>query len=170
MSQPDNTGLPHASLIAHYATLAGYHTDATSLDVDKDVDLAHLIYAFYTSPLFKAERAILRLAGHSSSDDEAAALAAGNSQNFAAWSQESRSERDVVMADVSGRTKSWLCAERMQAGTRLWFGSVIVPEQTATGEQIPFLFRVLMRPHLFYSRQLLRSAARNLNQSRARMA
>lgn len=169
MEQTQRHDLPRERLLAQQAAIAGYHTDATYVDVARGVELPQLIHAFYTSSLFKAERAVLRLAGHRSSDEQAAALAAGDLDHFAVWKQEARSSHDLLMVDISGRTKSWLCTERIQNGSRLWFGTVVVPKQTLTGLRIPFLFRALMRPHLFYSRQLLRSAVRNLHKRLGRL-
>src|SRR5271169_6890397 len=64
----------------------GRYTDCFSIDVDRQVSLADFVFAFYTSPLFRIERLILRiLAGAPSSDADVRALADGSASSFAVW-------------------------------------------------------------------------------------
>ena len=78
------TDVPEGSLIADYARREGHYTDCFT--VEGQAGLPDLITAFYTQPLFKAERLVLRLAARCpSTDAEAAQLAEGASDRFAVW-------------------------------------------------------------------------------------
>lgn len=123
--------------------------------------------AFYTTWLFRLERWILRLAvARPSTDEEAHELARGERDSFAAWSVEARAPDQILMCDFAGRTRSWLMVVAIEGspGTRLYFGSVVVPiRDPKTGE--PSLGPVhgpLIGFHKAYSRLLLGAAARRL--------
>ncbi|WGI23033.1 hypothetical protein [Amylibacter sp. IMCC11727] len=158
MVQIIQTDLPKDALLARYAEQG--HTDCFAADVGRDVVFADFVEGFYTSWLFKVERVILRLANHPSIDAEAVELAAGTREQFAAWTVEDRVSDQILMCDISGRTRSWLMVEPRGGGTRLYFGSAVVPDQK-TG-RMGFLFRALMGFHKLYSILLLKTAARNL--------
>ena len=154
---------PATSLIAPFLAQPGHYADGFRVDIAGEVPLPRYIEAFYTSPLFKAERAVLRVAGQPSSDADAAALATDARDRFAAWSVEARRDTEILLADISGRTKSWLMAEACaDGGTRLWFGSVIMATERAGRARIPTGFTILIGPHRAYSRALLSAAARRL--------
>lgn len=115
--------------------------------------------AFYTTWLFRLERWILRhMVGRPSTDQEARQLARGERDAFAAWSVEARAPGQLLMRDFTGRTRSWLMVAPAAGtdGTRLYFGSVVVPVPGARlrGPLIGF--------HKCYSRMLLGAAARRL--------
>jgi len=95
---------------------------------------------------------------------EAAELAQGRRDGFAAWTVEARATDQILLSDFQGRTRSWLMMELLaDGGTRLLFGSAIVPTQAADGERrIGWGFRALGRFHHFYSLALLASARRRL--------
>lgn len=123
--------------------------------------------AFYTTWLFRLERRILRLAvARPSTDEEARELACGERDSFAAWHVEARAPGQLLMCDFTGRTRSWLMVAPAAGtpGTRLYFGSVVVPVSDP-GPGKPGLGPVhgrLIGFHKFYSRMLLGAAARRL--------
>lgn len=123
--------------------------------------------AFYTTWLFRLERWILRFAvARSSTDEQARQLARGERQAFAAWSVEARATDQLLMCDFTGRTRSWLMVAPAAgaSGTRLYFGSVVVPvRDPKTGEtSLGPVHGPLIGFHKFYSRMLLGAAARRL--------
>ncbi|MBY5932163.1 DUF2867 domain-containing protein [Tateyamaria omphalii] len=156
----DEIPLPSGSLIAPFAKKEAHYTDCFETPVSMPVILEAFIRAFYTQPLFKAERLVLRIAARQpSSDAEAHALAAGQSDRFAVWGVEGRTDRELLMADRSGRTMSWLMAD---AG-HLRFGSIVVPERTKSGRlTLGPVFHSLLSAHKVYSRALLSGAARRV--------
>jgi len=164
--------LPEASLLRKYHGSDGY-ADCYCVEVAGSVSQAAFIEAFYTTTLFKMERFILEwLASRPSTDIEARHLANGTIASFAAWRVEGRSADQLLLADVTGRTKSWLMAAPIEgsvdARTRLYFGSAVVPSVNAkTGERrMGFVFRALLGFHRLYSRMLLGSARSRLASGR----
>lgn len=163
--------LPPTALLRTYQDLGAF-TDCYFIDVLGVVGHAHYVEAFYTTPIFKVERFILRwLASRHSTDLQARELASGKRDQFAAWTVESRAADQLLMCDYLGRTRSWLmCAESPQAGarcTRLYFGSAVVPHHVSASGQgrLNWLFRSLMGFHRLYSRTLLRAAVSRLHAS-----
>lgn len=125
--------------------------------------------AFYTTPVFKLERLVLKLVvSRPSTDAQAAQLAEGNLETFAAWSVEERAENQLLLSDFHGRTKSWLMSapfgDTENVGTRLYFGSAVVPSRNPrSGMAGPGLaFRLLLAFHKVYSKTLLRAARTRL--------
>jgi hypothetical protein len=154
--------LPEAALLQRY--LGRGYTDCWATEVEGLVPHAAYVEAFYTTPVFRLERWILRIAvSRPSTDDDARRLAAGESDAFAAWSVEARAPDQLLLCDMLGRTRSWLMVTPGDAPerTRLWFGSAVVAARDEkTGE--PVLGRsysALLGFHKLYSRVLL-SAAR----------
>ncbi|MEL6618920.1 MAG: hypothetical protein AAFP16_08595 [Pseudomonadota bacterium] len=157
----EECALPGGSLIAPFGAAEGHYADCFEVAVAAPVALPAFIHAFYTQPLFKAERLVLRVvAGARSSDAEARALADGETDRFAVWSVKDRRADELLMADASGRTMSWL-----GVGTSvLRFGSVIVPVPDRRGRlTLGPVFQSLMGAHKFYSRALLAGAARRVS-------
>jgi hypothetical protein len=159
--------LPSDALLARYAQ-AGAYTDCYATEVPGSVTFVRFVTAFYTSGLFKLERFILRWAlARPSTDVEAAQLAAGARGSFAAWDVEARAEDQILLRDLAGRTRSWLMVRALDggAGTRLYFGSAVVPERDArTGlPSMGFGFRALLRFHRRYSIALLAAARRRVS-------
>lgn len=158
-------GLPSAALLQRYRTAPGF-ADCYAVEINRAVTLPQFIAAFYTTPLFKVERAILRwFARRPSSDAEARALAAGERETFAAWRVEARANDQILLADFLGRTRSWLMVESLDAGrTRLYFGSGIVPKvDKQTGQAaMGIAFTALLGFHRLYSRALLAAARSRL--------
>ena len=150
--------LPEGAFLARYLDVG--HTDCYFVDVPQDVSFEAFVTAFYTTWLFKLERQILRLVKRPSTDAEAAALAAGTRAQFAAWDVEARDGAQILMCDMGGRTRSWLKVASVDRGTRLYFGSAVVPDQKSG--KMGWVFRALMGFHKLYSVMLLRAAVRNL--------
>jgi hypothetical protein len=159
----DAIELPKHAQLSLYATADGY-TDCFACELPQQVDLGPFVAAFYTSWLFKLERAVLRLAGFRSSDADALALAHAKSDRFAAWTVEARSANQIMLAAQDGATRSWLMVEPIASGTRLMFGSaVIAKRQGADGKPaIGRIYQALIGVHVAYSRALLRAAAARL--------
>ena len=154
------TSPPDGSLIAPDVARSGSYTDAFRAVVAPPVSLPDFIAAFYATRLFSAERQILRLAGWTSTPGEIAELADGTRTAFAAWRVAARRPDEILLADTTGRTRSWLHAAPSEHGTALWFGSVIVPRPGR--DSLGPAMRALIGPHRVYSRLLLAAAARDL--------
>ena len=156
---------PEVSLLNAYRERKAY-TDAFYVEVAGTVTFSAYIEAFYTTPLFKLERQVLAtLVAKPSSDAEARALALSERTRFAAWAVEARDMNQIVMCDFMQKTRSWLMVEPLRdGGTRLWFGSAIVPERVSVAGQV-YLgagFQQLVWFHRLYSRALLKAAARRV--------
>jgi hypothetical protein len=151
--------LPAQALLGRYRD-SGAYTDCYGVTVAGDVAHARFVEAFYTTWLFKLERAVLVGVGKPSTDAQAHALARGDTDAFAAWTVEARSDDQLLLCDYRGRTRSWLMREAVDGGTRLYFGSAVVPVVDArTGEaRMGGAFAGLLGFHRLYSRLLLRAA------------
>lgn len=160
--------IPDSGLLNSY-TLNGSYTDCYVTEIATTVTHSQYVAAFYTSWIFKLERFILRwVVNKPSTDAQAKQLADGSNEAFSAWSVESRSDNQLLMADFQGRTRSWLMVMPLDtantAQTRLYFGSAVVPiEDPETGEtSMGGGFNLLLGFHKLYSRILLRSARSRL--------
>ncbi len=158
------TTLPGDALLARYAvaddgTALPHYTDCFATTVAMRVDLASYVHAFYTTPLFRSERLVLRLLGMRSSDADIEALLAGRQQHFAAWTLEDRTDDQLLMCDVNERTRSWFRVVPQVPDTKLYFGSAVI----ADSDRPPGGYRLLFKLHRFYSRHLLRAAVRRLD-------
>lgn len=147
--------LPPGTLLERYR-LDGGHVDCYVAEVPQEADLGHLIAAFYSSPAFRPERWLLgALLGKKANDQDAAQLASGKIERFSAWSVEARRDNEILLCDFQGRTRSWLSVLPIEGGTRLHFGSAVVPAKSAPER---LTFSLLLGFHRFYSRLLLSSA------------
>lgn len=158
--------LPPRALLAKYAN-AGAYTDCYTAEIARPVSHAEYVEAFYTGGLFRIERLLLRLfLSKPSTDAQVKQLAAGGMENFAAWRVEARAGDQLLLCDIGGRTRSWLMvAPQAEAqGTRLYFGSAVVPvADRATGKPtMGFPFKALLGFHKLYSRALLGAARARL--------
>lgn len=165
--------LPKDALLRRYQGGRAY-ADCYVTEIARPVTHAEYVAAFYTTPLFKLERLILAwLVDRPSTDAQAAALAAGALDAFAAWTVEARADDQLLLSDFRGRTRSWLKVDAIQfggaPGTRLYFGSAVVPvTDRKSGQETPGIgFRVLLGFHKLYSRALLLAARSRLMRSRA---
>ena len=156
--------LPDHALLYRYAK-EGAYTDCYTARIPKSVSQGDFVTAFYTTWLFNIERLILRWAvSRPSTDAEARQLAIGERRSFAAWTVEDRSESQLLLCDLYGRTRSWLMTVPQEGGTQLYFGSAVLPvrNSTATQPTMGFQFKVLLGFHRLYSRGLLRAATKRL--------
>src|SRR5258708_28245506 len=86
----------------------GRYDDCFAVGVDRNVSLAEFVFAFYTSPLFRIERGLLRLLINTpSSRSDARAVADGTADKFAAWYVGQRTPTQLLMCDRYERTRSW---------------------------------------------------------------
>jgi hypothetical protein len=170
MTHPIRTGeLPPASLLLPSRD-AGAFADCYVCEVDGQVSHAAFVEAFYTTPLFKLERTLLHwLARRPATDADAHRLAQAESNTFSAWRVETRAANQLLLADFTGRTKSWLMAEALPQTarppqTRLYFGSAVVPKKSRSGgpPRMGFGFHALLGFHRLYSRLLLGAARSRL--------
>jgi hypothetical protein len=144
--------------------------DCFAISVNRPVSLADFVFAFYTSAVFRIERAVLTLlAGAPSTDTEARRLADGSALSFAVWRVGERTATQLLMCDRYERTRSWFRVVPLENGrTLLQFGSAVASSGvsgTATGSRAS-LFRMLMKFHVMYSRILLRAAKRGVMKHR----
>ncbi|MEX1993234.1 MAG: hypothetical protein WD929_01120 [Steroidobacteraceae bacterium] len=158
--------LPAAALLRRYRERDAY-TDCYATEISRPVPHAEYVEAFYTTWVFKLERLLLAwFVARPSTDAQARELAGGQRESFAAWNVEARTPDQLLLADFQGRTCSWLMSEPLPGGrsTRLYFGSAVVPilNKRSGERKVGFVFRALLGFHRFYSRVLLRSAARRL--------
>ncbi|MEO6277638.1 hypothetical protein [Roseateles sp.] len=164
--KPTETPLPPGSLLARLAAERSAFADAYTLPFPRTVGLAEFVEAFYTTRLFKVERALLALFGKPSSDALARAVARGEAQRIAIWTVQAREGDELLMHEDSGATRSWFKAEAGEGGgTTLWFGSAVVPRRRSVGgeAQMGRVFHALLGFHRWYSRALLKAAARRLS-------
>jgi hypothetical protein len=164
--------VPLNSLFRAYKAGAGF-ADCYVAEVSGTVTQEAFIEAFYTSPLFKVERTMLQyLASRPATDTDAKQLADGKASKFSAWRVEAQSPSELLLADFTGRTRSWLMADPVAGRgqplrTRLYFGSAVIPLTGKPGEasRMGWLFHALLGFHRLYSRLLLRAASRRIGQS-----
>jgi hypothetical protein len=156
--------VPANTTLEKYAT-EGAYIDCYRTNVSGRVSFREYISAFYTTPLFRLERFILRLVvSKPSTDIQVRQLAEGDIQRFAAWRVEDRSENELLMCDFIGRTRSWLMAAPVSTmddiRTKLYFGSAIVPKRNPkTGTlSLGSGYQALIGFHQIYSVLLLYSA------------
>lgn len=165
--------LPEGALLHSYRGQGAY-ADCYVTDVAWPVSQSEYVEAFYTTAVFKMERLLLRwLASRPSTDLQARQLARGELRSFAAWSVEEQTPDQLLLCDFAGRTRSWLMAVPLgnddpSAGTRLYFGSAVVPVVSARSGQatLGLAFRSLLGFHKLYSRILLHAASSRLARRR----
>jgi hypothetical protein len=152
----------------------GRYGDCFSVRVDGVVSLKDFVFAFYTSPLFRIERWMLRaLIGAPSTDTGARAIADGSAASFAVWYAADRTATQLLMCDRYERTRSWFRVLAQDGGgTLLQFGSAVAAVAAGRDEgTVPAGrskgFRLLLRFHVLYSRLLLNAAGKSLNKARA---
>lgn len=158
--------LPAEALLRRYLGAGGY-ADCYVTELARPVSHSEFVEAFYTTAVFRLERLLLSwLAARPSTDSQAARLARGELDAFAAWSVEAREPEQLLMCDFQGRTRSWLMSAPGSNGqaTRLFFGSAVVPilDRRSGATRMGTSFRALLGFHRLYSRVLLRAAAARL--------
>ncbi len=126
----------------------GAYSDCFNVNVNGTVSLEQFVAAFYTSRVFKLERLILKWAvARPSTDAQAQQLARGDTDTFAAWRVEQRRADQLLLAGFQGRTNSCLMVapvgegigaeigKTAGIGTRLYFGSAVVPRKNSVAGQ-----------------------------------
>ncbi|MEW9918818.1 hypothetical protein AB2B41_04350 [Marimonas sp. MJW-29] len=156
--------VPRDALLHVYVDRAGTYTDCFEVMHPLEADLEDFITAFYTTWLFRLERAVLTVAlRRRIRDAEATALGRGEAERFAAWTVEARAPGQILLCDNTGGTRSYLAVAPKEGGTtRLLFGSAVVGRETG---KLPVLVRLLMPLHVLYSKFLLRLAERRMRRS-----
>jgi hypothetical protein len=166
---------PHDALLKTYRGGAhperwGSYGDCFSVRVDRPVSLADFVLAFYTSPVFRVERWMLRaFINAPSSDRGARALAEGSAASFAAWYVGDRTATQLLMCDRFERTRSWFRVLPLDGGgTLLQFGSSVAAARDKGTEAARESggFRLLLRFHVLYSQVLLNAAKTCLKKPR----
>lgn len=148
--------------------MPGCYTDSYQTILPHQITLSEFVTAFYTTPLFKLERIILKYAASKpSTDSDIERLLQGSQQKFAAWSVEAQTENQLLMCDFHHRTRSWFMTlpEMVdnKPATRLLFGSAVTPIKSNNGEAtLGKGFTALIGFHKLYSRALLYSASKAL--------
>jgi hypothetical protein len=164
--------LPDNALLSRYRNEDAY-TDCYMIDISMRVSHAQYVNAFYTTFVFKLERFILKwTVSKPSTDAQAKQLADGARDSFAAWTVEARTEDQLLMCDFASRTRSWLMIVPLESdgGTRLYFGSAVVPiVDFRTGKSTLGLgVRLLLGFHRIYSVVLLYAAKSRLEALQAK--
>lgn len=164
--------LPGDALLMRYAH-DGSYTDCFYMDFPRTVALNEYVASFYTTPLFRIERAILALVVRAPSTDTGAReLALGRTSNFAIWRVEGRSDNQLLLCDFFGRTRSWLKVapgEGSAGTTRLFFGSAVRPKSRPVNgkARFGFAFHALHGFHQLYTKALMRAARARLSSLQA---
>lgn len=159
--------LPAEAFLQRYNHSNGY-ADCFVVKASGLISLSQYVEAFYTTGLFKTERAVLSLAGRSSSDIQANQVAKGVGSTFAAWSVEDRAEDQLLMCDVTARTRSWFMVspvpDEVSDRTLLYFGSAITPVSKGTTGRVTIgpVFKAFTGFHILYSRALLAAAKKRV--------
>ena len=169
MSTIQKSPAPENAYLHKYTSMPGAYTDSYLTEIPAQVSFSDYVFAFYTTPLFKVERLILKLLVRKpSTDKDARELADGVRAQFAAWTVEARSADQILMCDFAGSTRSWLMTVPTETGTRLYFGSVVVPHRISKEGKpsLGFFFTALLGFHKIYSVLLLHSAGAKLKQNR----
>jgi hypothetical protein len=136
----------------------GRYGDCFSVPVDRVVSLADFVMAFYSSWVFRIERALFRAFGASSSSAQARAVADGSGTEFAVWYVGDRSATQLLMCDRYERTRSWFRVVPLDGGrTLLQFGSAVASAREHRTEASG-RFRLLLGFHVLYSQVLLHAA------------
>ncbi|MCC7119905.1 MAG: hypothetical protein IT310_15375 [Anaerolineales bacterium] len=152
---------PKNSLLEKYS-VQGNYVDCYVATIDKQVSFSEYVFAFYTTWLFKMERLILKwLANKPSTDLQARQLSNHEINHFAAWTVEARIENEFLVCDFASSTRSWLMIEKAEAGTKLYFGSAVVPKKS--GAELGQIFVLLLGFHQMYSILLLYFAKQKLS-------
>lgn len=157
---------PANALIHKYTSMPGAYTDCYLAEIPAQVSFSDYAFAFYTTPLFKVERLILTLTVRKpSTDAQARELSDTKRSSFAAWTVEARDENQFLMCDFANSARSWLMTVPAENGTRLYFGSAVVPHRIAKDGKpsLGFFFTALLGFHKIYSILLLSSTRAKLS-------
>ncbi|MGI3169154.1 hypothetical protein ACRARG_08390 [Pseudooceanicola sp. C21-150M6] len=84
----------------------------------------------------------------------------GQADRFAIWRVRRRTETELLMRQIGGPTASWFMISPRASGTRLSFGSALIP---APSGRVSLGYRGLTPFHRLYSHGLLRAARAGLS-------
>lgn len=151
---------------AVHAERWGSYADCFSVKVDRSATLGEFVFAFYTSPLFRIERFLLRaLLNAPSSLADARTVADGTADKFAIWYVGQRTATQLLMCDHYEQTRSWFRVEALDGGgTCLRFGSAVAARRNPKSGALTRGpgFSMLLGFHIAYSRALLHAARMRL--------
>jgi hypothetical protein len=174
----EQQAVPSDSLLKTYRGGArpehwGLQGDCFAVVVDAPVTLSDFVVAFYTSPVFRLERLILRiLARAPSMDSDVQSVADGSGTLFAIWRVGERTATQLLMCDCFEKTRSWFQVVPLAGGaaTVLRFGSAVSSSRNRETGTLSMgrWFRWLVGFHVLYSRILLSAARRRLMKRRRR--
>lgn len=162
------TRLPAGTLLDDYRRDPGTYTDCFTTTLPGRHALEEFVFAFYTTGLFRAERLVLRIiAGIVSRDADLESLLAAGGERFSAWRVEARTQTELLLCDVTGRTRSWFRVEPAHDGTTLCFGSAVLPAEQRRSAHRSTIgnylgYRLVLPMHRAYSRLLLHAARQRL--------
>lgn len=153
--------VPDDALLQRYVGQGATYTDCFRVEVPQQVSLSEFVAAFYTTPLFRAERLILSAALRKRiKDSDVDAMLAGTSEEFAFWRVEARGANDLLMCDIRGATRSWFSVSSEETGaTVLYFGTVVV---APPDKPLSKIVTITVPLHIFYAKSLLSAARRSL--------
>lgn len=155
--------LPEGALLRAYAE-RGALVDCWAVELPQALDLTDYLLGFAHSWLFRLERRLLAWAGRPTSATDVQALAMGSTQAFAIWQVEARVRNQLLMVVQGERLRSWWMVERApQGGTRLLFGSALLPRPGRSRWARFGLAGALVGLHHAYARALLAAAAARLS-------
>lgn len=167
MSKVEQVPVPYGSFLEKVGRGNGVYTDCFQTGIVANVSFADYIAAFYTTPIFKCERLLLRLFARApSTDSEARQVGTGETDRFALWREVARGKNQLLMR--AGRTSSWFMlvppSTEREGETKLMFGSVVTPviDRESGQPKLGLGFESLLWPHTIYSRLLLSAARRRL--------
>lgn len=168
MSKIITTQIPYDALTAKYIE-EGAFVDCYSVEIPMEITLDEYIKAFYTTSLFKIERAILSvITSRPATNSEAVEFSLGRTESYSIWTVESRSSNQILLCDFTDKTRSWLMVKTSRTEevvtTRLFFGSVVIPKKVSDSGNRSFgiLFHLFGGFHRIYSKALLNASYRNL--------
>jgi hypothetical protein len=148
MSNVTACKIPDNSLLASFGGVEDYR-DCFCRQVSGGVALAEYVERFYSSMAFLPERVILSLIGRGATKANIRALASGEADGIAVWKVVERRDDQILLESKGTGTASWLAVEQSDdAKTKLLFGSWV-------GRLEQSGWRVMERPHRWYSRMLL---------------
>lgn len=153
----EKCSVPPQSFLSKYS-FDGSYADCYRTEVQGHIPFSKFLFSFYTTGLFKIEAFILAYTvKRPSNNDQARELANDTRNEFAAWKVEGRTENELLMCDMMGRTRSWFMATQENERTQLYFGSAVVPkkDKTTGKTSLGFIFTALLGFHKIYSILLL---------------
>ncbi|CUI95273.1 hypothetical protein [Cognatishimia activa] len=162
---------PETSYLKAYSSRPDHYTDCFETTAVDEVSLTELVEAFFTSPVLRLERKLLGLAGMPSTTAAVTALANGAGTKVSGWETEQRDENQLLLAIFQNGIRTWLMVERDGTGTKLFFGSAVVPKNAGSeNPKLGWWVNAFMGFHLLYSRIVLAAAKFQVRRMKRRAA